>query len=73
MAELLNLEEIRGKDTRELRFDLEQTRKALFHARFQTATDAASGAQIRGLRRTVARILTVLGERERAGTETQES
>lgn len=68
MAELKNIEEIRGRDTRELRLELQEHRKELFQLHFHGAAEAvAKSARFRQIRRTVARILTVLGERERAG------
>ncbi|MFQ5503645.1 MAG: 50S ribosomal protein L29 [Planctomycetota bacterium] len=57
------LEEMRGKDSRELRYDLESTRKELFEARLQV-TESGKDSDLRGLRRRIARILTVLGSRK---------
>lgn len=60
------IDEIRGKDTAELRFDLGETRKELFNARFQPDAESTDTSNVRTLRRTIARILTVLKERETA-------
>ena len=66
MVELKNIEEIRGRDTRELKLELQEHRKELFQLHFHGATEAvAKSARFREIRRTVARILTVLGERDR--------
>ncbi len=44
-----------------------ELRKQLFRLRFQTATGQLENAsRVRGVRRDIARILTVLGEMERA-------
>ncbi|HHI80293.1 MAG TPA: 50S ribosomal protein L29 [Planctomycetes bacterium] len=58
------VQEIRGKDTRELNYDLEQLRKDLFHARLQVPTDTGRSSDIRGIKRQIARILTILKQRE---------
>ena len=66
MAELKNIEEIRGRDTRELKLELQEHKKELFQLHFHGAAEAvAKSARFREIRRTVARILTVLGERDR--------
>ncbi|MEY3160048.1 MAG: Ribosomal protein [Planctomycetota bacterium] len=59
--------EIRGVDTRELRAQLSDLRKEQFQMRFRgAAEEVAKTARFRQIRRKVARILTVLSERERA-------
>jgi large subunit ribosomal protein L29 len=66
MADLKNIEEIRGRDTRELRLELQEHRKELFQLRFHGAAESvAKSSRHREIRRTVARILTIIGERER--------
>lgn len=58
------IDQVRGKDTAELRFDLAETRKALFHRRFEPEGETSNTSSIRDLKRGIARILTVLRERE---------
>ncbi len=58
------IDEVRGKDSDELKIDLRETRKALFHRRFQPEGEGAATSSVRDLKRTVARILTVLRERQ---------
>ncbi len=73
MAGLIKIEEIRGKDTRELRLDLQELQKELFQIRFRGATEAVvTTARFKQIRKNVARILTVVGERERA-SETEKA
>lgn len=60
------IEEIRGQDTAELRAKLHDLRKEQFELRFRGAADRASTSRSRHVRRTIARILTVLGDRSRA-------
>ncbi len=64
MAKKEMVQEIRGKDSRELQYDLEQLRKELFHARLQVPTETGRSSDIRGTRRQIARILTILKQRE---------
>ena len=59
------LEEMRGKDIRELRYELDEARKELFDARFQPDAETSDTSRVMRLRRKIARLLTVL--RERAG------
>lgn len=63
MGKKVILEEIRGKDSRELEYDLRESRKRLFEGRFQMQSDSAKPSNIRNLRRGIARLLTVLEER----------
>lgn len=58
------IDEVRGKDSTELRFDLQEIRKQLFHRKFQPDTEQTDTSSIRDLRRSVARIITVLRERD---------
>jgi len=61
----MNIEEARSKTDAELLFDLKNVKKELFDMRFQAATEtSANPAQIRVMRRSVARITTVLHERK---------
>jgi len=61
----MRIDEVRGKPDQELREDLVSTRGELFNLRFQSATEQIeSPARIRELRRTLARIETVLRERD---------
>lgn len=58
--------EIRDKTNPELETALEQTKRELFQLRFGATTGSESNtSRTSQLRRTVARILTVLHERER--------
>ncbi|MBM4059553.1 MAG: 50S ribosomal protein L29 [Planctomycetes bacterium] len=58
--------EIRGLDTSELQNKLLDLRKEKFGLRFRgSAEEVAKTTRHNEIRRTIARILTVLGERER--------
>ncbi len=60
--------EIRGEDSTELKAKLNDLRKEQFQLRFRGAGDeVAKNTRHREVRRTIARILMVLGERERTG------
>jgi large subunit ribosomal protein L29 len=60
----MKVEEVRSKTDAELDFELANMKKELFDLRFRTATETAGNpARIRQLRRSVARINTVLHER----------
>ncbi len=60
----MKIEEVRSKTDSELSFDLDNIQKELFDLRFKVATSGAQDtAQIKTLRRSVARIRTVLHER----------
>jgi large subunit ribosomal protein L29 len=70
----MKVSEIRGKDSRELSLDLQSLNKELFGMHFRAASEeVAKTARFREIRRIVARIKTVLRERElaqeKAGTE----
>lgn len=57
--------EIRGKDSRELKLEVQAMRKELFELRFRGAAEEISDtSRFRNLRRDIARIQTVLRERE---------
>jgi large subunit ribosomal protein L29 len=60
--------EIRGQDTAELKAKLSDLRKEQFGLRFRGAAEAvAKTTRQREVRRTIARILMVLGDRAKAG------
>ncbi len=60
----MKIEEIRTKTDSELAFDLETMKKDLFELRFKAATETgANPARIRTLKRSIARINTILYER----------
>ncbi len=60
----------RQKTEDELRADEAELRKELFNLRFQSATENIENPRrIREIRRDIARILTTLGERRRAGAK----
>ena len=62
--------EIRGDDTAELKAKLNDLRKEQFELRFRgSGEDATKTTRHREVRRTIARILMVLGDRERAGQQ----
>jgi len=58
--------EVRGMDTRELRGKLAELRKEQFELRFRGAAESGKTARCKQVRRTIARIQFVLGERERS-------
>lgn len=61
----MKIEEVRSKPNTELEFDLGNLKKELFELRFRNATDSSvSPARINQLRRAVARIQTVVHERQ---------
>ena len=63
----MNITEIRSKDPRELLLDVQAMRKEMFELRFRTASEELSGtSRFRDLRRQIARIRTVLRERQLA-------
>ncbi len=56
---------LRGRDDAELREDLESAHQSIFNLRFQAATrQLADNSQVRKARRRVARIKTLLHERQ---------
>ena len=60
----MKIEEIRSKTDSELEFDLGKIKKDLFDQRFRSSVDGSSSpAKINDLRRSIARIHTVLHER----------
>lgn len=63
-------DEYRKRETGELETELEDKRREVFNLRFQQASEKATNPQLlRALRREVARIKTVLRERELQGEE----
>ena len=64
----LRASELRHLTDIELDEKLNERRKELFNLRFQSATGALeNSARLRGAKREIARILTVMTERERLG------
>lgn len=62
------IQEVRGMDSRELRGKLAELRKEQFDLRFHGAAEqVAKTDRHRQIRRTIARIMLVLGEREGTG------
>ncbi len=60
----MKTEEVRSKTDAELEYDLEQMQKELFELRFKAGVESIqSPARIRQLRRTIARVKTILRER----------
>ena len=61
----MNIKEIRDKSTDELKKTLDEFKVELFDLRFQRATGSIENPmRIRELKKSIARILTVLNERE---------
>lgn len=61
----MKIEEIRGKTNDELEYELAQLQKELFDRRFKSATETSTNpARIRQLRRAIARVHTVVHERD---------
>ena len=61
----MNVKEIRDKSNDELLKTLDESKKELFDLRFERATGVIENPmRIRELRKTIARILTVLKERK---------
>jgi large subunit ribosomal protein L29 len=59
--------DLRGQTADQLREQLTQLRKERFNLRFQKATGQLENVgRVRQVRRDIARVLTVLGEQERA-------
>lgn len=65
----MNAKDVKAKTTDELNAELEQLTKEVFNLRFQKASGQLENtARVRDVRRTIARIRTVLGERQRAAS-----
>ena len=65
----MKAKDVKAKTTDELNAELEQLTKEVFKLRFQRASGQLENtARVRDARRTIARIKTVLGERQRAAS-----
>ncbi|HMK69006.1 MAG TPA: 50S ribosomal protein L29 [Stellaceae bacterium] len=65
----MNAQDVRSKSTDELNAELDQLAKEQFNLRFQRSSGQLENtARVREVRRTIARIKTVLGERQRAAS-----
>jgi large subunit ribosomal protein L29 len=63
----MKVPDIRGKSEDQLQEQLTQLRKERFNLRFQKATGQLEGTgRVRQVRREIARVLTILGERAKA-------
>lgn len=63
----MKMDEISGKDSRELQLDIQELLKEQFHLRFKAANEElANTARFRQIRRQIARIKTVLRQRDLA-------
>ena len=61
----MNVEEVRSKTDSELDYELGQMKKELFDLRFRSATETSQNpSRIPVLRRSIARVNTVLHERK---------
>ena len=66
----MKIQEMRSKEDKELRYDLQNMKKELFDLRFQSASENVSNSsRIGEIKKDVARILTILRERELAATK----
>ena len=62
-----NLKELREKEDSEIAFDVSTLRRELFDMRFKSSAEAlANPSRIRAIRREIARLQTILRERELA-------
>ena len=65
----MNAQDVRSKSTDELNAELDQLAKEQFNLRLQRSSGQLENtARVREVRRTIARIKTVLGERQRAAS-----
>jgi large subunit ribosomal protein L29 len=65
----MNAKDVRTKSTDELNAELDQLAKEQFNLRFQRASGQLENtARVREVRRSIARIKTVLDERQRAAS-----
>ena len=65
MNQNARLKELREKDDSELRFDIDELQKELFQLRFKSSSEGLSNpSRIRAIRHEVARMRTLLRERE---------
>ena len=66
----MKVQELRNQDVDRLQDQLLQLKKEQFNLRFQRATgQLESTGRIRQVRRDIARVMTVLGERARASAQ----
>ncbi|MDF1666321.1 MAG: 50S ribosomal protein L29 [Planctomycetota bacterium] len=66
----MKIEELRGKSSEDLLDLIEECKEKLFKLRFAAVTDKVDNpSEIRKLRKTVARVKTILGQRESAPAE----
>jgi large subunit ribosomal protein L29 len=65
----MKVKDVKAKTSDELSAELAQLTKEVFNLRFQKASGQLENtARVREVRRTIARIKTVLGERQRAAS-----
>jgi large subunit ribosomal protein L29 len=65
----MKAKDVKAKTTDELNAELEQLTKEVFNLRFQKVSGQLENtARVRDVRRTIARIKTVLGERQRTAS-----
>ncbi|HUB96772.1 MAG TPA: 50S ribosomal protein L29 [Stellaceae bacterium] len=65
----MNAGDVRAKSSDELTAELDQLAKEVFNLRFQKASGQLENtARVREVRRSIARIKTILGERQRAAS-----
>jgi large subunit ribosomal protein L29 len=65
----MKAKDVKAKTNDELKTELEQATKEVFNLRFQKASGQLENtARVRDVRRTIARIKTVLAERQRAAS-----
>lgn len=63
---MMNMRELRSKEDKELRYDLKNMTKELFDLRFQSASENLSNpARINQIKKTIARIQTIMAERSK--------
>lgn len=63
----MKIAEVRGQDTAALDDEILKLRREAFRLRMQSATgQSVASSRVREIRRTIARIKTVLGERRRS-------
>jgi large subunit ribosomal protein L29 len=65
----MKAKDVKAKTSDELTVELDQLHKEVFNLRFQKASGQLENtARVRDVRRTIARIKTVLGERQRTAS-----
>jgi len=65
----MKAKDVKAKTSDELAVELDQLHKEVFNLRFQKASGQLENtARVREVRRTIARIKTVLGERQRTAS-----